>query len=501
MEYLLILSSARFLLLLFGFVIFVGMSWLYLDAVSIRKQANMWLSGFGALVLAISFLLSVWEISGIEHGVRFLGYLLLGLGVWSKPMAKRVETNASNSGLVFGSSTPFALGPILAGFVFVGYFRLVYVGLERHLKKLAWGMLFVCLFELLAMRELFFGWQNPMIFELVRDYGILWIVQYCLLAFGLLLVGSWVFSYLLKRFETQLTLFLSLITTIVLASSVVIYSYFTVRGVSTSLINQSKVMAQLVAKSNAEKSMELLSRLKLFVESRNLSEALASNQMEQLKSDLDKVSRLGLLSRSWVLDPSGKTMVTWGGDSKDEMIDRVVFKKAQKDGEAFGYEQLGEALYILATEKIVSESGQVTGYIVFAKLVNSLDHSKMGTWGDWGVVSSLGETVVAVSDNKYSKLVGVKQTEKQLKEKVVERGESLSLAKVSILDKDFLGTWVPLTNANGTPIGSMAVVVEIDNVWNQIEILTLESYRVGILLLMFMLLPALWIATYLKKQI
>ncbi|MEI8232817.1 MAG: hypothetical protein WCG44_03670, partial [bacterium] len=66
----------------------------------------------------------------------------------------------------------FAL-PILAIMVAFLYWRRASIGLERHLKKVSIGFLFLALYELLGLSSLFRGSQSVAIFKLVAPFGVI----------------------------------------------------------------------------------------------------------------------------------------------------------------------------------------------------------------------------------------------------------------------------------------------------------------------------------------
>lgn len=510
MDKLLIFESISFVIDLFGALIFAGMAWLYLDAIAIRKQLNVWCAGLGALFISTSFLAGIVFGSEAGFSLRLLGFLILAVGVWTKPMSTRPVTAKKikydlGAGILIGKINLSWLACLMPAFVGLGYFRLAFLGMERHLKKMGWGMFFLSISELFLLSQNFQNWLNPVVVENIGKYSLVWQIHEFFLFAGLATVSIWVFSYLLKRFETQILLFLGSITILVFASAVVFYSFLTVKGFQKRYLVQASATWEFTNSRYQEKMSDLLVRAKLLSQSDKARSLIEGQKLEELLKELSLVSQTGGLSKSWILDKEGSAVMVWGSDIGESLASKSVVKRAIKNGESFGFEVDGGVVSMYAVTAIKVDE-KVAGFVVFAQAVDSLALRGSALRTGWDTIMYSETKVVSYSgllteNLDQQRIVGLVDDDQILKEKVLTGGEVVKFSSKKILNIDTLGVWGPIKDANGTVIGMMAVESPLSQIWNEIYLILNQGYKVGIALLLFMLIPALLMANYLKKQL
>lgn len=471
---LLLLSNLRLVVYLFGGLVFAAMSWLYFDALFVRPQRSVALRAIGAMLLSISYLAGAVMVEGtglawvatlgqIVHWIRIAGYIVLAFGVWGEPLSERPRVLA-----VTGSIATWAL-PILPAFVGLGYLRRASVGLERHLLGMAYGMYILTFAEILDLRRLFVQTVDIRVYEYTRDFGAIWIGQVLLLLIGLIMISRWVFSYLLRRFETQITLFMGMLVMSVFAMATLSFTYV--------MVNRLELGAKSVVVSGGK--MIQANWIRSGDELLELSRKYASD-IETPQEELTKKIE-GEVNKVVVVNKEGRDVITgelWG--------EYPAFKVAQNKGEALGYQIIGvgsgQKLVLMAVKKD-SLGGAISIKEMGGEMLEqSSKETEMAVRivGNQVVLASSSvpnhpelASVVGLTRNKAGKLGGVEYVEAE----------------------------VGLVNAEGVNVATLVTATPASNLWAEVSWAIMITYLVGVAILILMEVPAIMMSRYLTRQL
>lgn len=553
MEKYLVLENIRFVILLFGALTFGGMSWLYFDAIAVKRQLNVWLSGVGSGILAFGFLATIWGF-GYASEIRYLGYLVLGLGVWLKPMSKRppeemkqeagsmnhepegegvkqeaweegkVESvSVENSGFeveevnhesriknhgkkklkvmaaVWLTEIKMWMMPLLPGWVGLGYFRLGSVGLERHLNKLGWGMFSLLVAEILDNHVYFQNWSDPRIYLAVSRFGFFWIAQKLFLFIGLFVISLWVFSYLLKRFETQLTLFLCTMTIFAFAVATIGFTFTTAGNIRERFVDYQRMTLELLRYSEERRAQEMILRAKDLGSRQAVIDLLAEGSAEQANKEIGELQKNGELTGVWIMNSGGNKLLSLTDGS---VTDWSVTGRAQKGESVWGYE-LESGVLSLAVAVPVKSEDKISGTIVLSKKIDSNFLQGISTKVRSGLWVYKQNQIVSFADDgqRVRLLVGLSDTGEEFSTEVLANGKDVVRLSVSMAGESYMGVWGALKNANGTPLGSLAVVSRVDGLWEIVQQALTRDYQLAVLSLLLSLLPAVLISRYFVRQL
>lgn len=498
MDTLLILESFSLVVNLFGVLVFLAMSWLYFDAIALRKQTNVWLSAIGSLVMALGFVLAIVNYLGIEKNVFALGFLLLAFGSWTKPMSKRPEKSlpAVFWGGFGGVGAIFAVLAALA--TALGYFRLVSLGMERHLKRLGWGMYILSLSFLFGLRSLFVTWFDSRLVRIVNDYQFFWVLEKATLALGLCLIGSWVFSYLLKRFETQLSLFLGGIVILVFGSSVVLYSFVIAFGYQRLMISQAEETLKMTRHFIDVKLVSMLGQTKMLANSQRQIDMLKAQDGERAKKEVEELSRIETLSKIQVLDNNLASVLTWGGESV-EIASLGFVKDLQAKKHATDIVIMDKNMYLVSGSLIESD-GENLGYVVVTRQVDSAFLSSVGYKSSEILLWIMDDLKAKTSTSDDNLRLGMKDVSGHT-EKTKEKRDLMSTTNWQIGGKNYFGSSQPLFDSRGSVVGVLSSYRSVSSVWQEITSRLTESYRMAVALLLVMVLPSYLMARKLRSEI
>ncbi len=500
MEILLLWESFSFVINLFGVLVFVAMGWLYFDAIAVRKQTNVWLSGAGALVLALGFVAAITGFTDIKNILFCFGFGLLATGAWIKPMSKRPELTASAvffvpASISFAANFLLILGSAFAG---VGYFRLVSLGMERHLKRLGWGMYLLSISFLFGLRVVFVDWSDSRLVNIVGGFQLFWILEKLFLGLGLMVIGSWVFSYLLKRFETQLSLFLGSIVILVFGSSVVMYSFVIAYGYQKLMVKQSVEIVGMTDQYIKNKQNQMQSQARLLAGSQKQINLALGSEAEAAKKEVEELTKTEWLNRITIVDEKMNSLLTWGGEGA-ELINGNFAVDLQAKKQHSEIIVLNNQMYLIAGSAIENE-GQVVGFAVLVKVLDSSFLTSIGFEKADLLLWVMGELVAKTNRQDSSLRLGVKDVSGHF-EKTKERRFVTETGSWEISGKKYFGVSLPILNSRGSVLGSITSYHSSASLWRDLEGRLVESYRLAMLLLAIMVLPAYLMAKNLKSQI
>jgi hypothetical protein len=497
------LENFYFALNIFSALVFFSIAWLYSDAYKELKEKKEIFKVIAFILIGASFIFRSLDLQGLvinevknyqlifnylDTYLRSFGYSVLIFALFIDPLQSKPKLNAF---ILFNTSVLSSLlflNPILSSFIALLYLRRASVGLERHLYPPSIAFFFLACYELSFSLSNFSNTTNLGLFNLLAAFGYVWYLKVILLIIGIFILGKWVFKYLLKQFESQLfMLLMGLILTIYLIVTV---------GFTGLLINNLKDQILVGISSQAKvmdfafnaKREELLSTAKL---SANLlrSDLL---QTELLRSDLDNDSVV-------VFDKDG--VVTFRQEDIERKGDSVsgdsLVKKILEGREASSIvvkDGVISPTVMIVSGAPITTDGQVTGGVLVGEII---DNSYLE-----GFVRRTGLSLLVYGGNTLSAggTLGIKEEDKEVREKVLTKGETLS-KETKFLNRSYLSSFSPLLDTDNNPVGMFVVgkpQVEVLNLAGS----TLELIFLGtIILLLLSMFPAKLIAQSISKQV
>jgi len=161
-------------------------------------------------------------------------------------------------GISFAEALPF-LHPVLAATTAILYLRRATVGLENHLKAIALGFFLLSVSELLGISAVFRQTDNIALLNLVAPFGIIWIIERVFMVLGVFTLGTWIWSYLLKRFDAQLFMIFTTTTLIVFLVTAIFFTFASLRNSTNESYKNLETDVAVLNYSIDSKKQELLS--------------------------------------------------------------------------------------------------------------------------------------------------------------------------------------------------------------------------------------------------
>ncbi len=533
-----VFENTHFALNLFAALVFFATGWLYFDAWSARKTARDVFKVFGLLLISASFvvhavnveslvlitpLLGSWVNPLLTALFRIGGYLLLILGLaidplqdtpfeaqgkLSKTKSKKAPQNAAIglANLPFLKLLPVSF-PLLSVAVAFLYLRRATFGLENHLKIVALSFYVLTFYELLALAALLRGASSAAFYKLVAPFGWLWMLEHLVLLVSVLLLGKWVYYYLIKRLQSQLFMIFTVLILAIFLLTTVTFTGLLLKNLQDETLKRLETDVRVLNYAVESKKAQVISDAQVLAQDTQVVSAIESQTKNILPDITEKFLLAKKLDLLVIVSDSGQVL-SRGEDRDrvgDSLSDDLLIKRAllgdavssvvKRDG------VLGPEVSIRAVVPIKSAENKLTGVVMAASTVDSafVDGIKNATGLETAVY---GDNVLSAStiSSGGSRLLGVTEQNPKIKDAVLARGDAYSGA-VKVLNTPYFAAYLPLKDADNVPVGMLFVGRE------QIGVLAAAgksielTFIVTAILLVLSIVPAFAISRYLTNQL
>lgn len=496
----------HFAINIFAALVFMAIGWLHFDAWSVHRARREMLKWTGFAALALSFLVQATLIEqtvlgdsilgglteGLISGFRLLGYALVIVGqiidplqeipkntgldledvttheASEAPTSKEEKSVAQKSSPAVVSSVSIAAKWLLpvGGIVLAGlYWRRATTGLERHLKRIAYGFLLVGLSDLVGLASLLRSTDNPVVYSWVAAFGWVWALSQILLLAGVLIMGIWVWSYLTKRFFSQLFMVLITSTVVVFFIVTVSITSLLLRNIRSDSLTNLGTAASVLNYAIGSKQAETMAGAQQLATTNDIVQAVKAKDHNKLASLTQhylsdkKQSSLIITNQSGQVLLRGQETERWGDSvSSDTLVRRALLNDNQSSVSA--YQGISApTLQVRSAVAIKDSEGAVVGSIVTGLDLSSafVDGIKKATGLESSIYSGdvLAATTLTSADGK-TRSVGVKLSDKTVAEQVLNNGRSYS-GELNVQNRNLLGVFVPLKDVDNATTGMLLV--------------------------------------------
>lgn len=526
-------QNMHFAIGLFAALASFAAAWLYLDAWSSKRTGKDLLKWTGFLLLSISFVLYAVDVpligSTIKDGqtkygfvseiIRIIGYVLILIAEAIDPLlaAPRYEDSVDNPkkfpaiGFIPGS-----LGGIIGVLPTLGavsvaamYWRRATTGLERHLKPMAYAFVAFAIFELLASSQLIRTSENVVISQATAVYGPVWFAENLFLLGASILLGRWVWRYLTKRFMSQLFMIFTGSIILIFLATTLTFTFILLRSIKSATLENLTTTANVLNYALDSKRAETASTAEALSYSPEYKAAILAKdhaKLEKLTTDYLSTNKLSSLI---ITTDTGQVLLRaedtdrWGDSlSSDPLVRRsLVGQKNSSISSISG--AIAPTVYIKSTAPVKSPSNIVLGTITAGVAIDDafVDGIREATGLDASIYSGnvRSATTTLAADGK-SRWVGIKEQNKTVNQKVLEKGETYS-GSINILNRPYLAVYRPLLDVDNTPVGMILIgqpQTELLKVANQsIQ----RTFVLATVLLVASVIPAYFVSKYITRQL
>jgi Double sensory domain of two-component sensor kinase len=544
-------QNVHFAINLFAAMVFFAVFWLYFDAWLSRE--HRWTKDFlkwpGFLLLSLSFVAAA---STIEHSsfgtslsgngletlttiLAFLGFLVIIISQLVDPLQKVPDLAKFDTELVPGQSKKSGVKAKKSGVkakkthavVVTKVFGLVFVlpvaalaiaglfwrratsGLERHLKPVALGFFVLFFYELVALSHQLRTSANPQTVSLVRSFGPLWILEQILLLTSVVILGSWVWKYLVKRFTSQLFMAFTTMTLGIFLATTISFTYLQMRDIQKTTLDSLETSVNVLGYALDSKKSQTRANAEAIAADSQIVAAVVAKNHEALALLTNQYLKDKKQSGLLITDGSGQVLLRaedperWGDSvSSDSLIRRAVVGDTASSVST-KQSALAPIVYINTTHPIKTTDGTIVGTVTVSLLTDSsfVDGIKNSTGLDSSIYAGnvLSATTFVGADGK-SRQVGIVQSNKIVKTGVLMQGKTYK-GQLNILNRSYLAVYAPLKDADNEIVGMIFVGKPQSTILEAAGRSIQLTFIIASLLLVLSVIPAYLVSRYISKQL
>ncbi len=519
-------QNINFALNLFFSLILFATFWLYFDSWLEKKRVKEVFKWFGFLLLSLSFLIHATTIETTVLGnslfgdysevfsniIRLIGYFLIIIALLTEPLQAIPKTEGLKSskaflGFLALKNIVFIL-PLGSLSIAILYYRRATTGLERHLLPIAFAFFFLSLADSLAVATLLRTSSNLNVANAAAAFGPIWLVEHIFLLISCLILGKWVWSYLVKRLQSQLFMILTASVLVIFLIISISFTFLLVGNIQKASLDNLEVSAKVLSYSLESKKSEVSAVAEIFAQNKEITTAAQAKDHDKLLAIVSDSLENKKVSSILITDGSSQVLLRaedpskWGDSvSSDSVVKKTLLGESvtnlvTQDG------VLAKGVYIQAAKPLLIDSKVVGAVVVSLEISSSfLDNIKSSTGLDAAIFAgNTRSATTIVAPNGKDRFVGVKEESAEVKSKVLTDGKTFT-GSLPVLNRPFLVVYQPLKNVNNEVIGMAFTgepqVLILRDSGRSIEL----TFLIAAVLLLFSIVPAYLISKYIANQL
>lgn len=528
-----LLQNLHFAAHLLASLAFFAVFWLYFDAWNERKKWREVPRILGFLLLCLSYLVSasmvettivsqplfsvLWG-SALLTVLRLGGYGLVFLGIFlepvqAKPELKGVTKDFFSAGafLTLGLESyvwhSYFLVPILVALVAIWYLRRATIGLETHTRKFAWALFGLSLTELLSLARQYRNTSNVSVYEWVRPFGHLWLVEHLLLLIAIGFLISWVWQYLLKRLETQLFMIYTATVLVTFLFITVAFTGLLVRNVQDEVLSRLKTDVKVLQYSLQSKLAVVSADAEALAANIHIQQAIVEEDAKSLTIDVEQYLLHKTEAMMIIVDVDGKVLARGEDREKvgESLSNNPLIEKSlqgvSSSSVVIGSGVLAPRVWVRSSapirfeEKIIG--AVLTGFVLdnaFVDGVKAATQLEVSIYAD----KVLSATTLHAGD-EAGRFIGTVESDEGIYERVLS-GDSY-VGQANLFNREYFGAYEPLTNSEGGVVGMLFVGTPQENVFQTAGRSIELTFLVALFLMVVSIVPSKLISNYISEQL
>lgn len=517
-----VLENIHFAAYIFVALVLFAAFWLYYDAFRAKKRLPDGIRVLGFLILAASFVIegtmveaNIARFVTIQLLLRNVGYfgVLIGIlceNVQDKPKRAREVIRAPIANFLVPNFIWFESIPVLLpAVVSLLYIRKAFFGLEAHVKPVALAFTVFTFAQLIALSSFLRESPNVFLFELFKEYGPAWMMQMGLYLLGALILGRWVFGYLLKQFETQLFMILSVLTVAIFLITAVTFTALLLQNIQDETIKQLGHDAKVLQYALDTKRSASIADAQVLAQNPLIANALSeASQSSVLAEHVRKYLLAKKQSLLLITDANGQVVAR--GDDSEKIGQSVssdsLFKRA-KDGNVSSTvittDGVTAPIVSLRASAPIIVDKTIIGTVIVGTTIDTafVDGIKTAT----GLEASVyGDATVAattlVGSDTETRLLGIKETNTTITTSVLQESKGYS-GSTTVGTTPYFASYLPLLDVDTNPAGMIFVGRPQSSVMSAASHSIELTFIATAVLVVFSIVPSYLIARSIARQL
>lgn len=526
-----VLEQTHFIGNIFVALVLFGASWLYFDAWLSRHAPKEFVRTAGFIFVSLGFLLHATHIESplftglllggtvvvvVSNLLLAAGYAAILISLIMDPLPQKPKTVSPFSVSlvlppIIASGATFILPPlqgVLALLTGGLYLIRATRGLEKHLRLVALTFFCLGISHVLSVFSSFRTTTNVSLFEFVAPFGPVWIVEHVFLLIAALILGRWVFGYLLKRFESQIFMITTAGIVFVFLVTSLLFTTILLYNVKQEALEQLTSNAKVLSYALDSKKGEMLADAEVLAITGTVKEYIGNSASRQLRDTAEEYLLAKKLSTLLIVDPSGRVLAR--GEDKERFGDSVsgdpLFVRVRKGESSTSILPregvLTEELLVRAGVPVMNGS-EVVGVIMVSTLLDNafVDGIKRSTGLESTVYAGdrISATTLVASDG-ITRPVGVRQLSGVVLRTVLAEGQVYA-GESTFLGKAYLVSFFPIADADNQVVGMLFAGRPEEALFATAGRSFELSFIAVVVLLALSVFPSYAIARYISSQI
>ena len=527
-----IFQNLHFTINIIAAFIFFCVGWLYFDAWLFKKNPRDFLKLAGFALISLSFLIHATVIEQVilqtpflgQNVIQFAGIILeiAGLillvisllleGVQKVVHSPDIKKSYPHNFFIFSPAVslivwPWLLAPFLAAFAGFLYLRRATVGLENHLKPVSLAFFLLAFSHVSSLRSLFQESSNPAVYNLVSSFGLFWILDHIFLVLAIIVIGRWVFQYLLTRVQTQIFIISEIFILIIFLMITMTFSTFLLRNMREDQLAHLKTDVNVLTYAVENKKAETLSDAQLISQNTQIIQAVQDKDRHTLRNVTESI----LLSKkqAFLTVVSEDAVVLMRAEDPENVSDSLsgdVLVKRALTGENISTVTVRDGVMApvvsIRSAVPIGEKDNIIGAVIIGVNIDNafVDGVKRATGLDAAVYGDniRASTTFVASDGK-SRWIGIKEDREPVKKTVLEEGNTY-IGGMDIQNIPYLSAFAPLKDIDNNPVGMLFVAKEQAGVLQAAAFSIQLTFIFSAFLLILSLAITYFFAKYLTAQ-
>jgi hypothetical protein len=318
--------------------------------------------------------------------------------------------------------------------------------------------------------------DNPMLSQAADVFGPLWIGEQLFLLAAMLILGRWVWGYLLRRFLSQLFMILTALTLGIFLVTAISFTYLLVKNVQNASLDNLKTAASVLNYAIDSKKAEVLANTQSIAENSNVSQKVAEGDHKDPQRFGDSLS-------------------------SDTMIRRALTGQANS-GVTSKQGVIAPLIYIKSAVPIRDDDGVIIGAAVASLVADNsfVDGIKRDTGLDSAVYAgNVRSATTFIAPDGVSRWVGIKEADEDIQNKVIEDNETYQ-GVATIQNRRYLTVYAPLRDVDNTVVGMLFIGEPQSRIFEAANRSVQLTFIVTAVLLLLSIIPAFFLSRYLSYQ-
>lgn len=505
-----------------GLVLFVG-GYLYIDSSRAHKTVSkpLLLRGFGFLMLAGVYTFHATSINHplaifINQTLKIVSLGAIAFSLLAEPFlevpktAKNDDSSNAVTPLMAWSLIPFAA--TLYFIIAAIYYRKMTAGLEKQVRNGVIGFFLLGISEALRIRNYFTDSPVPLLARLSAEFGPAWTAGRVVEFIGLAFLMLWFWGFIRFQLRIQIVTFALIRSFIIFLLTTTFFTLMLTKNIENNTYADLKTNVGVIQYALTSLESKTLAQAQTIAEDSDILETFKGENRDRLYDLSAQFMASQKTSTLIIATESGNVVIR--GEDNDRTNDNVsndpLFVQALsgKQSSTFRYHEAAVFPKITLVAAVpIRDGNRVTGKIIGAVMTGIevdnafVDGIKKITGLDASIYGQDKRAATTfLAPDGVSRFTGVKETNKKIIDKVINRGE-LFLGASKVLNQPYYIAYSPLKSSEGKVIGMLFVGRPQDTLIETSKQAMRETFLGVIIFMAVSYLPLHYFANRLKENI